>query len=432
MKNSLTLDRFIRLASWNVLTFALDKLAMISIVFFLARILGASDYGRYILAQGLVNTFQLFVVLGAGTILGRYIPVMLEDGYFRVVQFINLLGLLFVCAGGIFTFIGFIGSRNIATFVLNVESSSNIPIMLIVWVLLYSLNSLLLTIFLSLEKGRMMGIASFVSALISVAIVPIMAYVFGLEGAIFASVIVEFLRALVLLIFYRKLLIINNVSIFTPARRADVPLLTKFGIPVFLNSILWSPIMWLAQIIVKNNAPDGLVAVGVFGFSNNILGAVILVSGLTSRAALPIQSSLHARGSHAELSKMTWLISLSQTGLALFIAVPIIIFSSHIMSSIGHDYIPYSSILILMACAGVVVAGQTALGNHLLVNDRPYFIVGSLLPWGAILLSAAAFFPAHGAFALAGGLLIASVVRSGLLYWAWWKIAQTQLAMSKQ
>src|SRR5690606_33295258 len=94
LEGSDAVQRFLKLASWTMIAFALDKLAMLVTIFLLARILGSQDYGRLTLTQGLVTTTQVFIILGAGRILARYIPEMLETSMRRAVEIINLCALV--------------------------------------------------------------------------------------------------------------------------------------------------------------------------------------------------------------------------------------------------------------------------------------------------------------------------------------------------
>lgn len=419
--------RFLTLASWTMIAFALDKMAMLVIVFLMARILGAADYGRLTLSQGLVNAAQIFVVLGAGTMLARYLPALREEGVQRAVEVINLCAMVVLGTAAIFTIGGLIGAPRIATGVLDLTASSLVPYLMIGWVLLTAVNSLMLTIMLSFEKGRAIGAVSLIGALVSIALVPLLTFRLGLAGAVAALVAAEIVKAALLLTLYSRLLATDGVPVLTPARCADIPLLWRFGLPVFLNSALWGPTLWLAQFIVKTRAPDGLTAVGVFGFANNLLGAIILISSLTNRAALPIQSSLHARGAHAELRHLSWSMTAVQAGVATAIAIPITLMAPLIMDSAGSDFGRYWPVLIIMIASAVVIAGQTALGNYLLVNDRPYFIVATLAPWAFIILGAAIAFAQHGPYSLAWGLLAASILRSALFYWGWIKFNLAKL-----
>lgn len=421
LKRSEIMDRFLALASWSVIAFAFDKLAMVANTFFLARILGIEDFGRLTLAQGLINTTQIFILLGAGTVLARYIPAMRQESMRRAVEVINLCWLVVICASVVLAIAGLLFGPLIAKTVLDLEATSYLPYFLVSWTLLTALNNMLLSILLSFEKGKALGVVSFASAAISVFAVPLSATAFGLTGAIIAMVGIEIVKGFLLFYMYRQLLVEHSVPIAMRPRKSDVPLLWHFGLPVFISSAIWAPTLWLAQFIVKLRAPDGLEAVGVFGFTNNLLGAVILLSGLTNRAAFPIQSSLRANEQHKELKRLSGLLTLGQIVGSSLIAFPMMLLSPQIMAVAGVEFAPYWPVLLIMIVTGVVIAGQSALGNHLLVYDHAYFTMMTLFPWALIILSSAYLISMDGAYALAIGLLVASTVRSLMFYLKWQK-----------
>jgi O-antigen/teichoic acid export membrane protein len=402
-----------------MVAFALDKVAMLVIVFMLARILGGADYGRLSLAQGLVNSVQIFVVLGTGTVLARYIPAMRAESVRRAVEIINLCVIMMAGTAVLFAIVGLWKAPLVATRILDLSASSVVPYMLVAWILMTALTNLLLTIMQSFERGSAIGLVSLVAALLAIVIVPLFAMDLGLIGVIVALIAVEVVKGGLLLILYVRLLNEYGVAIMTPAQRADVSLLWRFGLPAFLNSALWGPTIWLALFTMKMRMPDGLTAVGVFGFSNNVLGAVILISSLANRAALPIQASMHAMRQWDQLRRFTWRLMLGQAGVASMIALMIGVASPIIMQRAGADFANHWPVLVIMVTSGVIMSGQNALGNYLLVIDRTYFIVFSLLPWAAIIIAAAFFFAPFGAQALAGGLLVATVIRSALFLWGW-------------
>ena len=412
IKRSETVSRFLYLVKWTLIAFALEKFAMIIVIFLLARVLGAQDYGRFILAQGLVNASQIFVVVGAGTMLARYIPKMREEGIQRAVEIINLCALLILGTTTAVSIAGIVGADYVATRILDVPIASLLPYWMLAWLFLIAVNNLLLTIMLSFEKGRVLGLIALIGSVMTIVFTPILALRYGLQGVISGFVCVEAFKAVVLAAIYVRFVKQSGARVLTPARRSDVPLLLSFGLPIFLQSALWAPTIWLAQLIVKTASPDGLVAVGVFGFANNIFGVVVLFSGLTNRAALPILSSLQARGTRDELRKKTWLLSFGQIGVATILGLPLALAAPYLTSFAGAEFAATWPVLVIMIVTGIVVAGQTSLGNYLLVMDRSWYLFVTIIPWTLILLAAATFLPQHGAYALAGGLFAASVVRT--------------------
>lgn len=409
---SVGLRRLVRLARWTFVSFALEKGATVVVVFLLARILGAEDYGRLSLAQGLVNTMQMFVVLGAGAVLGRYVPSLRQEGMARAVEVINLCALLVLGSATVFLLLATTLGRSAAAQVLHVPDSSPLVSLVILWVLLVAGVNLLVTILLSFERGRTLGLVSFLGAVLSISSVPALAGMYGLMGSVLGLLAVETLKVVILGVFYHRLLRDRGGSMLTRPRKADLPLLFRFGVPVFLTSALWAPTMWLAQYIVSTRSPNGLVDVGVFAFTNSLLGVVILVSSLTNQAAMPVLSSLRGEGRVGELRRVCSIMALAQLVIAICIALPLVVLAPRIMALVGPAYLEHWPVLLIMVATGVVLAAQTALGNYLLVTDRQLFILASMVPWGATILLTVWFGANHGAYTLAYGLLGASVLRS--------------------
>lgn len=407
--------RFLRLASWSMMAFLLEKGAQTLVIVMLAKILGATEYGRLSLAQGMVNTAQLFVVLGAGTVLARYIPAMLEESFQRAVEIVNLCAGVILGTMTIFVLIAVVASPAIAVSLLGLPAHSTTPYWIIAWVLVTAANGLLLTILLAFEEGRALGAVSLAAALVTVVTVPIVSIQWGFQGAIIGLTATGAFKAMLLLRFYARLLASRGVKLLVPARRSDAPLLLSFGLPVFLSSALWAPTMWAAQIILKQYSPNGLASVGVFGFSNNILGLVVLISSITNRAAFPILSSLKARGDFREVRKFVFSISLVQIAAATAIGAPIAIFSPQIMAAMGPEFAVGGPALLAMVFAGIFLSGQQPLINLLLVNDRAGTNLLAMGLWSASLLSLSFLFVDRGAVGVAYGVLAAAIIKGAFV-----------------
>lgn len=414
-----TFRRFFTLAGWTLLSFALEKGAMMIIIFLLAKILGAQDYGRLTLAQGLVNSLQIFVVLGAGSVLVRYIPKMREEGLHRVVEIINLCAMVVGATILAFIILALSAGRTVMSDALSVLPSSTIPDLMVAWVMLTAINSLLLTIMLSLEKGRILGLISLLGAALSIALVPFAASRAGVQGVISALVSVELAKGVALALVYARFVEGASVPLLATPRRSDMPILVSFALPTFLTSCLWPVTMWVSQLIVRYFHPNGLTEVGAFGLANNIFGVVVLVSGLTNRAAMPIFSSLQSNGHLKELRHASLMMAILQTLAALSLSIIILFMYRSLYDNLSHEYSSKQLLVPIMVAVGIITAPQTSIGNCLLVLDRAYFILSTMCIWSVITLAGSWFFHEYGAYALAGSYLAAAIIRTALLVVGW-------------
>lgn len=406
-----TAGRILRMTGWTMLAFALEKAAAIVVVFLLASVLGAQDYGRLTLAQGLVNTFQMAVVLGVGPVFARYLPALRQESFARAAQLIGL-GVSIAAAGAaLLLAVGTGIGRPIILDVLALPSASPLAFWVLFWVTLTAGVSLATAILMAFERGRALGMASAIAAVLTVTVVPLMGRQFGLTGAVQGLVAIEAVKLCVLAGLYARFARAEGGPVIGRPRRDDLPRLLSFGLPVFLSGAVWAPTLWLAQVIVSDRAPDGLAQVGVFAFANSVLGGVILISSLTNRAALPVLSSLHAEGRVSEMRRVSIGLARTQLAAAGAFAAPLMLLAPWIMTQVGPAFAAQWPVLIIMIVTGVLLAAQTALSNYLLIMGRQVFLLHTLLPWAVLLLGAAFVFAAFGAYALALGLLGASACR---------------------
>ncbi|WP_414901949.1 oligosaccharide flippase family protein [Sphingomonas flavalba] len=419
-----TLKRFLTLSSWTMVSFALSKGAMMIVVIYLARVLGAEDYGRLTLTQGLVNILELFIVLGAGPFVSKHVPQMLQEGAHRAIEIVNLSAAIILAMGVSLCIVAPFAVGTIATDVLSLPKLSLIPWWTLAWVILLAFNNLMLVVLLSLERGKALGAAALVAAGLSLLIIPWFGTLWGLQGAVAGFVAVEAIRFVAVLLIYARIVRNMGARVFALPRRSDLRLLLTFGLPAFLTSAIYSPTIWAAQLIVKAFAPDGLAIVGIYGLMNNILGALLVISGLTNQAAMPIFSSLDSSGNEKELRRSCRFLSMAQVFVATVVSIPLAICVPFILSYAGPAFVQAWPAFLIMLVVGIITAGQTSLGNYLLVINRPYFVLGATVPWSMVVLGAAALFFAHGIYALVGGMLAGAIVKTGLFVWGYAKRSQ--------
>lgn len=418
-RSSGILDRFLALAGWSLFATAIEKGASLVVVFLLARLLGADTFGRLSLAQGLVIALQAFLLLGAGTFLFRYIPEVRAKGIGRTVEIVNLyLGVMLattITLAGLAT----LNTERFASAVVGVSGDSYAAELLIVWIVLAAFSNLFLTLMLALESGRVIAWSAAIATVLIVLAPLIGANRGGLDGAMAGFVLVEAVRLLFLVGAYVRFVIRNGGNLLKLPARSDFPLLFTFGLPVFLQSVLNQPVLWLAQYLIKTFSPEGFSAVAVFALYNSVLSLVVFLSGITNRAAMPIMSSLRSEGKKEESRRAAGHLAIVQAAIAMLAGIPLAVLAPYILARVGPEFVDKWPALLVMIGAGVVLAAQNVLGNFLLVIDRPYFVLATIIPWSLILLGFAGLGASAGLYALCTGFFLAALVRTALMIWAW-------------
>lgn len=408
--------RLLRLTGWTMVAFSLEKAAGLFVILMLAGLLGAQDYGRLTLAQGMVNTLQILILMGAGPVLARFVPAFQKESFRRAVQIISLCVVIASGATMIFVAAALTIGQSAVLQALDLTAGSAVAGWVIAWVALSAGVNLAAATMLAFERGRALGALSGGGAVATVLLVPLLAARLGLTGAVTGLVAVEALKLVAFILLYRRFAAREGGPTLAAPRLHDLSLLGRYGVPVFLSGALWAPTLWLAQLVVSREGAEGLAEVGIFGFANSVLGVVLLLSSLSNRAAVPILSSMQAEGHTAELRRVCGGMALAQLAVAGAIALPLAGLAPWIASAAGPGFAAHWPVLVVMIATGVVLSAQTSLGNYLLVTDRQAFLTLTLLPWAAVLLGAATAFPEHGAYALSIGLLVASILRTALIF----------------
>lgn len=424
------IKRIATLAGWSMIAIATEKLASTTAMMLTARTLGAAEFGRFSLTYGLINSAQVFILLGSGPLLSRYIPNAWSAGPSRASSFVNMVLALVASACAVTIAVGAAGGYSLVGQTLGVSQDSNLPQALSVWLIATALSGVMQSTLIALEKGKQLASTALGYGVSTCVIVPLAAAQGGMIAAALSLIVLEMSRATVLLAIYGAAIISRGGKIRSRIRSEDMADLIRFAPPVFLMSALWYPTIWFSQmLVVKHGTTNAMETIGTFSIANTALGAIMVVSTLVNRAALPILSSLREDAPDVDIKKASWSLAIAQGAATLLVGLPIAAMAPWIMSWMGPSYFSGWPVIIIMVANAVVLSTQTALANYLLVAEKPYIALSTMLPWALFILMGAYLFPQHGAYTIAVGMLVANLVRLAALIVAFRAAGLPQLAI---
>lgn len=406
-------SRIAKLASISFLSFAIEKIAQILIIFAIAKALHPQDYGRFILAQGLTASTQLLVVMGMGAIISTTIPTLSHD-IPRRTSIINSCFIAALFPLALLALASATFGQGLLSSLFNLNSTKYLSLALFLWVSSSAISSLMSTIAMSLEMGKSLVVSSVIYACIA-PIALVAAEQLGVVGAIAALAAADAARALVLLSIYGSKLTRQGERLLQPPTLAIASSIRTTGIPILLKAALWGPSIWAAQLMVKSYSPSGLSEVGKFGFANNIIGAIVIVSTLTNRAALPILASAAAPDFN-RLRPMTTLLATIQAVCAVIISAIIAAVLPITIDLFGIPAVNNTLVYITLAAA-VSISVQNSYENFFIIIGRSDYIFYTSIMWSIMFLSICwLYIPwTNGSHALATSLLAASFFRAAML-----------------
>ena len=259
----------------SIETLTLTLLSFFSI-FFLARILTPSDYGKIAIAQFISALLQLILSLGLSESIIQKKRLSKKDIQTAWVGsiFLSILCCLICIAIG---FCFFFTGNKIVSYILYIESINSLFSMLsIVPIALLMRN-------LEMKKFAYRSIISRV-AFFLVAI-PLAFNGYGLWSIVYANLINSFI-ALVLLWFITKSLIPRKFYFY----KKRFFILLNFGAFIMLENLLWSIVTRLVCLLI--GVFHGVGALGLYSMVTKLLDTILgILNTAIARIALPIFSS---------------------------------------------------------------------------------------------------------------------------------------------
>lgn len=409
--------RFFNLFAWISLATLFDRAATLAAVFLAARLVDGESFGRWGVAQSTVTALLVFVNFGGAVLIGRYVPQFKQSAPERAAETIRVALLISAIVIALACIALFSGSDLLAAGLFKAEPSFWYAALIAGWLSVVGVGANLAAAAAAFEDGKAVAWSSLGCGAVALALIPLGAHVGGAAGMMVGVVVAELVRAGVLTGAVNRSLAGHGQILFGPIQKETWVRVRRFAGPVFLQAALYSPVLWLGQIILMQKHADPLIEAAAFAYGLLFFGLALMVTSRINQAGLPIMSSLTAPEEARRLMRFSQQAALVNAATATAMAIPIALAAPWLTppSLTGH----WAPIAIL-AVAGVVVSTQTSLANALLVVDRQLTVLGSIIPWAGIFLGLIwVYVDSAGANAMAGAFLAAGVVRTLILFLAW-------------
>jgi O-antigen/teichoic acid export membrane protein len=410
--------RFARGASWSLAGMgAAQGLALIASIV-AARLLGRVAFGEFGMVTGTVGAFGIFAGLGLGLTATKYIAEHRTSDPVRAGQILGLASQVAAVSGGAVALILFILAPWLAARMLNAPHLADELRIGCILLLLNALDGMQTGALAGLEAFKAIARVSLVRGLLILPAVIAGVWLFGLTGAVAATVLVGAVGWWLSQVALRRECAKAGVLISYHGARSDLPILWKFSLPAFLSAAMVAPVMWLANAVVAHQ-PGGYGELGLFNAANQWRTALIFLPSVLLRVALPLMaSSVDIRRSD-DFGK-TLLLTQSLTVAIVLPAGALLMFlSDSIMGLYGKEFAHAAPVLIGVVCSIMISSIGSAAGAAIEARGKMWAGLALNLSWAAVLiavvwLSAATW----GARSLAYGSAVAYLVLSlwGFLY----------------
>jgi O-antigen/teichoic acid export membrane protein len=253
------------------------------------------------------------------------------------------------------------------------------------------------------------GILGVVAAVVGV-------WVWGFDGAVWATVVSAFVQWALTHVAVRSLARRDSIAIGLRGWWREQRVLWTFSLPAMAQGVMVAPVTWAASALLVNQ-PGGFAENGALSAANQWYGAVMFLPNALGSAIFPVLSERIGQ------KDLTGARKVLKAGVALnaAVVVPIIlagsIASPWIMGMYGKGFGGAWPVLVVVLVTSGVVAVTNPVGSVLAASGRVWLAFLMNSGWAAVFLGATVALVNRGALGVASARLIGYIVHAVWTFW---------------
>ncbi len=406
--------RFARGAFWSLTANTVSSGLQLFSLIFVARFLGQHGFGELGIVTSTVQTIGVFAGLGLGLTATKHVAEWRARQPERAGKIIGLCTETAIIAAGASCVLFYVLAPAVSSTILKAPSLSGVLRLgcgLLFFSTLFGIQAGTLT---GLEAFKTLTFVNVVRGLIYVPASIFGAWAFSLSGAVGGMVIGTGMGWLASeLAVYRECRL-AGVTITWRGAWAEQRALWDFSVPALLLSIIVFPVGWVGNAMLVRQ-PNGYDEMGIFNAANQWRLALVFIPTIINQALLPILSDLHGSENSPQFRRLLRVSLLLVLVISSIAAIPVLLFSRHIMGAFGTAFIKGQSALLLLIFAAILSNLVGPLGSALLSTGKVWAGFALNLIWGCVFLFAASQLVGKGAIGLGWAYAISYSIHLGMV-----------------
>jgi O-antigen/teichoic acid export membrane protein len=374
----------------------------------LARSLGATDYGLYVLAIGVVSLFAGISLLGADDAMVRYVAILSGRGDHRGVAGTLQVGLGIAVLGGVVMgVVLFLCAEPIASGLFSEPELARVLRLLAVVVPFLTVSNALLGIARGFKRMDYAALSqNGVQSLVRLLLVAVLALPgwLSLYPAAIAFGLSDVAASLALIHLLNR-----TFSLRSAARRGmrrDLREIFSFALP-----------LWLAGLLrqFRNNIQSLLLGVmgsvanvGVFAVASRMNDVAAVGSKSVYIASRPLFAQLHDRRDRGALHSLYVATTRWTFALNVPFLLVMVLYADALLMLFGHQFRTGTTALVILACAQMIAAGTGTCQGMLDMTGHTRVKLANTIAWTILLTGGGAYaIPRWGVVGAAAASLLA-------------------------
>jgi O-antigen/teichoic acid export membrane protein len=401
---------------WSLIGAVLARgLSVVSSII-VARMLGITAFGEFMMIQNTVGLFGIFAGLGLGITATKYIAEMRETDPARCGRIIGLI-LIVATAGGLaagaalLLFAPWIASNTLAAPQLAPLLRAGATL-----VLFNTLQGVYTGALGGFEAFKRVARVNWLGAVIGTPLLVLCTFLDGIRGAVWGSVLQILIGCVIGHFTLLQEAARKNVTLSYAVTRSDYHIFWRFSLPVFLSEIIFSPANWITTTyLVRQKAGfNELAILNAAGQWRNIIS--YLPQTMTT-VLVPIFASLYRENNQPEFLKILRRNLCLNFGTCLALGLPLAALAPFVLNWYGQGFGSGVPAFLLILATTVIASATNLFARALQATGRPWIELSFTALWGATLILATFIFvPGLKGVGLAMAHVIATAV---MAIWQW-------------
>lgn len=426
-KNSSAIrNRVVSGTFWGMLGTIVTRSITMVLSFVLARILGKDGFGEFGVINNTTAMIGGFAGLGLGSTVTRYVANLKTREPERAGKIIGL--------SAIFTWLSAVGYGIILIFFApfladKTLAAPHLTVLLQISSLTIALgvvNSVQTSILSGLEEFKASSILSTIVGVFQSLLVVIMAYLWGIKGAIIALSISSLISVILYNVVIGKKLSNVDIRVTLKESFSEWNVLLKYSLPSFLSTITVGPIFWISNTFLAHQ-PNGYGQLGVFNAAMQWDTFLRFFPGLFASVILPVMSSMYGQGDKEGSVKLMWKMMRVTALIIVPLAIVVSILSPIIIKAYGSSFVGGHWVIVITAFTTIFSSIAVHLGTFIMASGKMWFGFALNAIWGLIFLGLSYDMVSWGALGLAGARLLSYILHLILSLILAYKISKREI-----
>jgi len=319
-----------------------------------ARLLGSTGFGELAVLLSTVNFFLVVASTGLGMTASRYIAEHRNSDPGRAGRIIGLCSATALVVGFAVCGTCVLTAPWLSAKVLNAPSLARGVGMAGTILLFAAINASQIGILGGLEAFRTIAIGNVIRGASVALLATAGAALVGLYGALLGYLLAGLTTTIFYRIAVRRECRSRRIRVTCRFEKEDLHVLYRFTLPVLVATLSHLPAAWWTNILLARTS--GYSEAGIFNAVMQCQVLVLFITTATSNISLPILSNVLSGGDGRKYKSCLAANFLATSVPAIFVAVPIAIYSRFIMGLYGPVFQKASDAVVLISISAVFLA----------------------------------------------------------------------------